>query len=85
MSYLTHTFDEIKLQSGETILNAEIAYKTFGFLNDNKDNVIIYPTWYSGFISDNEWLISEDMTLNPNKYFIIIIAMINNGQSCSSN
>jgi len=85
MSYLTHTFDEIKLQSGKTILNAEIAYKTFGNINDNKDNVIIYPTWYSGFISDNEWLISEDMTLNPNKYFIIIIAMINNGQSCSSN
>ena len=76
MSYLTHTFDEIKLQSGETILNAEIAYKIFGQLNSKKDNVIIYPTWYSGFISDNEWLIGEDMTLNPSKYFIIIIAMV---------
>ena len=85
MSYLTHTFNEIKLQSGETILNAEIAYKIFGQLNEQKDNVIIYPTWYSGFISDNEWLIGEDMTLNPSKYFIIIIAMINNNQSFSSN
>ena len=85
MSYLTHTFDEIKLQSGQTILNAKIAYKIFGQLNEQKNNVIIYPTWYSGFISDNEWLIGEDMALNPSKYFIIIIAMINNNQSFSSN
>ncbi len=31
-----------------------------------------YPTWYSGFISDNEWLIGKGMALDPEKYFIIV-------------
>jgi len=34
-----------KLQSGETIPNAHIAYKTFG---DPKLPGVVYPTWYSG-------------------------------------
>ena len=82
MSYSTHTFDEFKLQSGEIMINAHIAYKTFGVLGEN--NVIIYPTWYSGFISDNEWLVGEGRALDPKKYFIIIIAMLNNSESSNS-
>lgn len=34
-----------KLQSGQTLPNAHIAYKTFG---NSKSPVIIYPSWYSG-------------------------------------
>jgi homoserine acetyltransferase len=34
-------------------------------------------------ISDNEWLIGEDKTLNPKKYFIVITALFGNGQSSS--
>jgi homoserine acetyltransferase len=33
------------LQSGQSIPNAEIAYKTFG---DPSLPAIIYPSWYSG-------------------------------------
>ncbi|KAK5631132.1 hypothetical protein RRF57_006847 [Xylaria bambusicola] len=68
------------LQSGFTLRNAFIAYKTFG---DASNPVIVYPTWYSGLISDNEWLIGEDKTLNPKKYFIIIPALFGNSQSMS--
>lgn len=34
-------------------------------------------------ISDNFWLIGEDKTLNPKKYFIIIPALFGNSQSSS--
>lgn len=34
-----------ELQSGEKIIDAHIAYKTFG---DPKYPAIVYPTWYSG-------------------------------------
>jgi hypothetical protein len=34
-----------KLQSGQSIPDAQIAYKTFG---DPKSPAIIYPSWYSG-------------------------------------
>lgn len=39
---------------------------------------LIYPV-----LSDNFWLIGEDKTLNPKKYFIIITALFGNGQSSS--
>ncbi|KAK2630386.1 hypothetical protein QTJ16_001206 [Diplocarpon rosae] len=69
-----------KLQSGQSIPDAEIAFKTFG---NPKLPSIIYPSWYSGSIADNEWLIGEDHVLNPRKYFIVITALFGNGQSTS--
>lgn len=73
------------LQNGAIIKDAKLAYQTYGALNQTKTNVILYPTWYSGFISDNEWLIGEDKALNPQKYFIIIPCLLGNGQSTSPN
>lgn len=71
------------LQSGATLRDAKLAYKTYGKLNADKSNVIVYPTWYSGQHYDNEWLIGEGMALDPNKYFIIIPNMLGNGLSSS--
>ncbi|GAB7355114.1 hypothetical protein MBLNU459_g5690t1 [Dothideomycetes sp. NU459] len=78
--YDTYSLGKFKLKNGGSIPNAHIAYKTYG---DSKSPAIIYPSWYSGSISDNEWLIGEDKTLNPKKYFIIITALFGNGQSSS--
>ncbi|KAI1505671.1 Alpha/Beta hydrolase protein [Biscogniauxia marginata] len=76
----TFHLGDFVLKSGVTIPNAYIAYKTFG----NPTNpVIVYPTWYSGLISDNEWLIGDDMTLSPKTYLIIVPALFGNGQSKS--
>jgi homoserine O-acetyltransferase len=74
---------DLVLQRGATLRDAKLVYKTFGSLNANKDNVIVYPTWYSGQHYDNEWLIGEGMALDPNKYFIIIPNMLGNGLSSS--
>lgn len=78
--YKTHDLGDFKLSSGETLSGAYIAYKTFG---EPSLPAIVYPTWFSGQIADNEWLIGEDKALNPKKYFIIVPAMIGNGQSIS--
>ncbi|PVH86975.1 homoserine acetyltransferase family protein-like protein [Cadophora sp. DSE1049] len=76
----TFKLGDWKLQSGQSIPDAEIAFKTFG---DPKSPAIIYPSWYSGSIADNEWLIGEDHVLNPKNYFIIVTALFGNGQSTS--
>ncbi|KAJ9652559.1 hypothetical protein H2201_009213, partial [Coniosporium apollinis] len=78
--YSKYDLGDFELKSGGKIPNAHIAYKTFG---DPSLPAIIYPSWYSGLIADNEWLIGEDKTLNPAKYFIIITALFGNGQSSS--
>lgn len=69
-----------ELQNGNVLPKAWIAYTTFG---DPSLPAILYPTWYSGTISDNKWLIGDDKTLNPSQYFIIIPALIGNGESIS--
>lgn len=76
----TYKLGDWSLQSGQSIPDAQIAYKTFG---DSKLPAIIYPSWFSGSIADNEWLVGEDKALNPNKYFIVITALFGNGQSTS--
>lgn len=76
----TFALGDFALVSGATLPKAFIAYKTFGHPSSP---AIIYPTWYSGAISDNEWLIGTDKALNPGKYFIIIPALFGNGQSSS--
>lgn len=75
-----HDLGDFQLQSGEVLPGAWIAYKTFG---DAKSPAILYPTWFSGSIADNEWLMGHDKTLSPKKYFIIITALLGNGQSIS--
>ncbi|KAF2726760.1 homoserine acetyltransferase family protein [Polyplosphaeria fusca] len=76
----TYKLGDFSLKSGGVIPDAWIAYKTFG---DPKLPAIIYPSWYSGLISDNLWLVGSDKTLDPSKYYIIITALFGNGQSSS--
>jgi len=83
LDYQIYDIGDLTLQRGATIRDAKLAYKTFGTLNAARDNVIIYPTWYSGQHYDNEWLIGPGMALDPEKYFVIIPNMLGNGLSSS--
>lgn len=74
---------DVALQRGATLRSAKLAYKTYGTLNAQKSNAIVYPTWYSGQHTDNEWLIGPGMALDPEKYFIIVPNMLGNGLSSS--
>ena len=83
LDYEIYNLGDVTLQRGATVRDCKLAYKTFGTLSPNKDNVIVYPTWYSGQHYDNEWLVGEGRALDPSKYFIIIPNMLGNGLSSS--
>lgn len=83
MDYEIFDLGDVPLQRGATLRNARLAYKTYGKLDVDKGNVIVYPTWYSGQHHDNEWLIGPGMALDPEKYFIIVPNMLGNGLSSS--
>ena len=74
---------DVVLQCRKTLRAAKLAYKTYGTLNAAKDNVIVYPTWFSGQHYENEWLIGAGKALDPGKYFIIVPNMLGNGLSTS--
>jgi homoserine O-acetyltransferase/O-succinyltransferase len=81
--YETFGLGDFVLQHGATLRGAFVAYKTYGTLNADKSNAIVYPTWYSGRHWDNEWLIGDGMALDPARYFIIVPNMLGNGLSSS--
>jgi homoserine O-acetyltransferase len=87
MSFPTQTgmFDlgDLALQSGETLTGAKLAWKTYGTLSPNRDNVILYPTCYTATHNSQEWLIAPDGILNPETYFIVTPDMFGNGLSSS--
>lgn len=83
LDYEYFELGDFTLQCGATLRGARIAYKTYGTLNAEKSNAIVYPTWYSGRHWDNEWLIGTGKALDPEKYFIIVPNMLGNGLSTS--
>jgi homoserine O-acetyltransferase/O-succinyltransferase len=74
---------DVLLQSGLTYRGAQLAYKTYGNLNADKSNVIVYPTSYGAQHPDTEWLIAADKILDPTKYFVIAANQFGNGLSSS--
>ncbi len=83
MDYEIFALGDVRLQCGITLPVANLAYKTYGELNEARNNAIVYPTWYSGQHYDNEWLIGPGMALDPATYFIITPNMLGNGHSSS--
>lgn len=60
-----------------------LAYKTYGKLNEEKTNAILFPTYYTGTHTDNEKLIGPGRALDSDAYFIVVPNLIGNGQSSS--
>ena len=73
----------IEILSGETLLSAKLAYKTYGALNSDKNNVILLPTFYTGTHKRNEGFFGANRAINPEKHFIISINLFGNGLSTS--
>src|SRR5713226_6905736 len=74
---------DVVLQSGITLRQAKIAYKTYGKLGPSRDNVIVMPTFYGGQHVDTEAMMGSGRALDPGRYFIIVPNMFGNGLSSS--
>jgi homoserine O-acetyltransferase len=72
-----------ELQCGAVLPEATLVYQTYGELNRDRRNAILYPTSYGAQHSDIDWLIRPDGILTPTHWFIIIPNMFGNGLSTS--
>ena len=81
--YDSFDLGDVKLLSGKILQSAKIAYKTYGTLNKNSDNVIVLPTFYTGTHKRNEGFFGKGRAIDPSKYFIVSINMFGNGLSSS--
>jgi len=74
---------DFSLDSGVTLQNARIAYATYGRLNAARNNLIVFPTWFTGTHADLEWLIGDGEPLDTRAYFVVAPSMFANGLSSS--
>ena len=73
----------LKLQNGEVIRDCRIGYRTFGHLNDDKSNVVLFPTWFGGRTHDLVALIGPGKLVDSSKYFVVAIDALGDGVSSS--
>lgn len=74
---------DFKLENGRTIRQCRIGYRTFGELNAEKSNVILFPTWFSGRSEDLGGAIGPGKMIDSSKYFVIATDALGNGVSSS--
>lgn len=75
---------DFKLESGETIRDLKMGYRTFGKINADQSNVVLYLMWAGGR--------TEQLSLKPtdtgklidtNKFFVVAVDPLSNGVSSS--
>ena len=81
--YGVYAAGNVQLQSGRTFRGMSLAYKTFGTLNSERSNVILYPTSYSAQHFDTQYMVKEGGALDPTKYFVVIPNLFGHGLSSS--
>ncbi len=74
---------DLVLQSGLTLRQAKLAYRTYGKLSASRDNVIVMPTFYGGQHPETEAMMRAGRALDPSRYFIVVPNMLGNGLSSS--
>jgi homoserine O-acetyltransferase len=74
---------DVVLQSGMTYRGARLAYKTYGRLDAERSNAIVFCTPFGASHADLEFWIGPDRVLDPDAYFIVIPSMFGNGLSSS--
>jgi homoserine O-acetyltransferase len=83
-TYKTFELGDVRLQKGTVLPDAKLAYKTLGKLNEKKDNVILCPTWFTGYIDDViPIFVGEGRAIHPSKYYVVIPALFGMGESSS--
>jgi homoserine O-acetyltransferase len=74
---------DFKVESGELIRDCRVGYRTFGKLNNEKSNAILFSTWASGTTEQLQSNIGPGKLVDDSKYFVIAIDALSNGVSSS--
>ena len=74
---------DFKLESGEVIHDCRIGYRTFGTLNSNQSNAVLFPAWALGTTEQLAGSIGSNKLVDSTKYFVIAVDALGNGVSSS--
>jgi homoserine O-acetyltransferase len=74
---------ECPLESGAVIEDCRLAYRTFGQLNADRSNAVLFPTQFMGTSATIASYVGSDGLVDDSRYFIIAVDAFGNGVSSS--
>ncbi|HET9320464.1 MAG TPA: alpha/beta fold hydrolase, partial [Bryobacteraceae bacterium] len=74
---------DFQLESGETIRDCRLGYRTFGMLNAQKSNAVLFPTWFGGTTKDLVALVGPGKLIDSANDFVITVDALGDGVSTS--
>jgi homoserine O-acetyltransferase len=74
---------DVQLQSGQVLRDARLVYLALGRLSPARDNVVLFPTYYTGTHRDNARMVGPGRALDPERYFVVIPNLFGNSVSSS--
>jgi homoserine O-acetyltransferase/O-succinyltransferase len=91
-AYSQNTFDKkqqfasignFPLENGQQINDCKIGFRTFGKLNANRSNAVIYPTGGGGTTYMMELFFGAGLDVDTTRFYLILIDALGNGVSSS--
>lgn len=73
----------LTLENGDIMRAARVGYRTFGALNAQRSNAVLFPTWFTGRSEDLAGLIGPDKLVDSSRFFVIAVDALGNGVSTS--
>src|SRR3954466_2250301 len=74
---------DFKLENGETIRDCRIGFRTFGQLNADKSNAVLFPTWFTGTSAQLIEQVGPGKVVDNSRYYVILVDALGNGVSTS--
>lgn len=74
---------DLHLESGESIRDCRIGYRTYGRLDASQSNAVLFPTWFSGTSQQLAGNIGRGQTVDSGRYYVIAVDAIGDGVSSS--
>lgn len=74
---------DFRLQSGETIANLVVGYRTAGRLNASRTNAVLVAPWFLGTSGQLAWQIGPGKLVDTSTNFVIMVDALGNGVSSS--
>jgi homoserine O-acetyltransferase len=76
---------DFRLESGQVIRECRLGYRTFGTLNRERSNAILFPTWFGGTSKDlvDLGFIGPSKLADTSRYFVVAVDALGNGVSSS--
>jgi len=72
-----------KLVNGQQISGCRLGYRTWGKLNAERSNAVLFPTYFSGTTANLAGMVGADNLVDPSKYFMIAVDALGDGVSSS--